>query len=77
MTIKFYYDGIGLTYAYLLEGDALVGSALAQCHPKDQFSKRVGRKLAFTRLVDSLYPGPANKETRRGLWALFLAKVKP
>lgn len=63
------------TRIFLLDGEYSVHAVgLAFLHPKDCYNRRVGRKLAFTRLVQYLYP--TDKRARGDLWAQFWAQVK-
>ena len=48
----------------------LVG--ISQCHERDQFSRRVGRKIAFERAVTGL-----PNELRAALWKAFLLRFPP
>lgn len=43
----------------------------AKCSPKDNFSRRIGRKIAFTRAIKQL-----PREQRQKLWIAYLAVVK-
>lgn len=60
MTQCFVYCGPGMLY---------MGAAF--CSPHDNFDRRIGRKLAFTRAIAD-FP----REQRRELWREFLQKCK-
>ena len=55
-----------------------IANSIAICHPRDQFCKRVGRKLAFERAVQQAFPGrmPEAKALRRLFWDKFLTTCK-
>lgn len=49
-------------------------SASATKSPKDNFNRKLGRKLSFVRMLDTMiqnYPEVNNKEFRRSLWEGF------
>lgn len=62
------------------DGDCTVAAmGTAYCHANDQFSRKVGRKLAFERAVQA-FTFTANpvvaKRMKQELWESYLAQVK-
>lgn len=62
--IRFQYDEDQICTRALIDNE----SELAIKSEKDRFSKKVGRKVALTFLMQRLFPGRENKETRRMIW---------
>lgn len=61
-----------LTHVLLRDGDGMVPVfATAECHPKDQFSRKRGRKLAFKRLLSSI---GYSREQRKEAWRKWFEK---
>ena len=52
------------------ENGKIYRDAVATCHPKDQFSRAEGRKIALTKVIAS-FP----REIRRMVWAEYWGKV--
>lgn len=48
-------------------------SGIAFCHPKDQFVRATGRKVALGRALRNMTP---SKEQRAALWADYRTKAK-
>ena len=69
------YNRPTATYCELmpLSDDAEGAVGGAHCHPSDQFSKPVGRKLAFT---NALVHGGFSKQQRRELWDGLYGQVR-
>lgn len=56
------------------EGKRIVetfGPYKLKAHPKDQWSRKGGRKIGFKRLLENVYPGYENRKIRRGAWNAF------
>jgi hypothetical protein len=70
--------GQRITYAYLRATDtgSLVGVGVAQTHPKDQFNKEVGRKLALERALNNLPLRLDTKANRRAVWQAYLGRTQ-
>lgn len=49
------------------------GVGLALCHPRDQYVKRTGRKIAMGRALRALEP---SKDRRALVWAEYLRKIE-
>lgn len=56
----------------------VIANGYSFCHPNDSFVKKVGRKLAFTKLVNSLWNLNIihTKEERKYLWETFFQNFK-
>ena len=77
MEISFAYDrqdnkpvGVTCTVDVEISNKPLIGTAT--CHPHDNFSRRVGRRIALTRAIKNL-----PREYRKRVWEKYLAKCKP
>jgi len=51
--------GIDLTLVVRKIEDGSIEAAVAVCSPRDQFSRRIGRRIAFTRLMSRAAPVPS------------------
>lgn len=56
-----------------LETWLVVGCERATCHPNDVFDRRVGRKLALTRALNSMQ---SHKSFRKAVWQAYLNNHK-
>lgn len=76
-TWKHLRDKNGIPYAtecYIFEevdGPELISIGPAMCHPKDNFSKFMGRKLSLERALKGF-----NKDFRKKSWEVFLKENK-
>ena len=73
--VDFYYDRdkdnklTGITYCCISDGTILIAVAAASCYYKDQFNKKLGRKIALTKGLASL-----SKENRAAIWKDYINK---
>ncbi len=82
--VRFYYDMTNTTTCELVVGEKLsgqdeavytvVGMGQAFCHYKDQFRRKRGRLIAFSRALDAA--GISNKSHRQQLWNSLFKHVR-
>lgn len=46
-------------------------NGIAFLSARDKFNKKIGRKIAFTRALNTLFPGVENKQIRSKLWKQY------
>ncbi len=59
------------TEAFLVNGEQRLATAKAVCHVADNFDKALGRKIAFTRLIQNF-----DKDIRTAFWDAYLNHCK-
>ena len=57
------------TICEIKRGDRVVALGAAECHPKDNFCKNTGRKLALSRALKILFPSKEGKKRSRAIIA--------
>ena len=69
------------TICNIKRGDEIVAEGMAECHPKDNFCKDTGRKLALARALQILFPSKKGKKRsiatrarRRAFWNAYAEK---
>ena len=68
-----YNKELGITTCFC-EHEALgILSTKAHLSKQDKWSKRIGRKVSFTRMVEIIAP---TKEDKRIIWQDYLTKIK-
>lgn len=77
MVVKFKHDflgeGVRQTIAWIEnKDDILPFHGVAKCHPKDNFSRRVGVKKALRRLLTNC---SFNKEERKNIWQSYFEQT--
>ena len=55
------------------DGRDLIATGMASCHPKDQYDKNVGRKIALSRALKMLTD---DRVLRKTYWDAYFAKRK-
>ncbi len=61
------------TEASIMVGDMTVGTGYSICHPSDNFSKKIGRKLALKDACDLAF---VDKEGKSMAWQAYLEACK-
>ena len=56
----------------LVTNEEVIGWSI--CAPEDQFSKKIGRKLALKRLFESFFAGQDNYHFRLGVWTALACR---
>ena len=54
-----------------VKASVVANQGTARCHPNDNFSKEIGRKLALTRALAGF-----SKAERAAVWAVYLSRGK-
>lgn len=57
------------TTCRIMRGDVIVAEGMAICHPKDNFCRDTGRKLALARALQTLFPNKKGKKRSRATQA--------
>jgi len=57
------------TLCEIMRGDKVVAFGAAECHPKDNFCKNTGRKIALVRALQILFPTKRGKKRSRAIIA--------
>lgn len=56
------------------QNNVAVGVSL--CHPKDNFSRKIGRRISFDRAMSNLFPNDAQKNIRKAVWNKYFQDVE-
>lgn len=81
--VRFHHANIHNRYTIcnIKRGEHIVASAMAECHPKDNFCKDTGRKLSLARALQILFPNKKGKKRskatqaqRRVFWDAYAEK---
>lgn len=55
---------------------SILASATVRCHPKDNFCKETGRKMALKAAIKVLHP-PLKQDERAWIWDCYLNRPRP
>jgi len=69
--VRFRHSNVVFRYTIceIMRGDKIVASGAAECHPKDNFCKDTGRKLALSRALQIIFPNKRGKKRSRATQA--------
>lgn len=72
LKISFYHDVPYETQCFIHSGEKLVATGYASCSDKDNFDRKVGRKLSMSR---ALLHAHLSKEERKFIWGEYFSKL--